>query len=81
MFEIYQIQYFKIIIGIIVFALHSVVYQFILTSQPSLHFCVPALARPTGRGSGGSMSLSDITPMVHNPIAQSKPTTKVSIIY
>jgi hypothetical protein len=39
MFEIYQIQYFKIIIYIIVFALHSVVNQFILTSQPSLHLC------------------------------------------
>jgi hypothetical protein len=49
-------------------------------SHPFLHFHVPVLMRPTGQGSGESMSLSDIIPMVHNPITQSKPAIKISII-
>jgi hypothetical protein len=64
----------------VLLALHQVVNQFIVTSQSILYFRVTAWARLTGQENGGSMSLSGITHMVHNFVAQSKYAIKVSII-
>jgi hypothetical protein len=64
----------------VLLALHQVANKFFPTSAPFIHFRVPALARTSGRGSGGSMLLSDITLMVHNLVAQSKAAIKLSVI-
>jgi hypothetical protein len=51
-----------------------------MTSQHFIDLVILALAGLTGRGTGGRMMLSGIGPMVHHPIAQSKPVIKISII-
>jgi hypothetical protein len=56
----------------------DVLHPLLVKSQRFIGLVVLALAGPTGRGNGGRTPLSGIGPIVHHPIAKSKPAIKVS---
>jgi hypothetical protein len=58
----------------------DVLHPLLVTSQRFIGLVIPALVGSTGRGTGARTSLSGIGPTVYHPVAQSKPTIKVSII-
>jgi hypothetical protein len=66
--------------GDVLLALHQVLNQLLLMWEPFLILLLPVLAGPTGRGSGGTMPLSGITPTIHHPVTQSNVAIKVIII-
>jgi hypothetical protein len=65
----------------VLLGLHQVLHHLLVMSQYFVILVIPALVGQTGRGSGGIMPLSGISPTVHHPITQSKPAIKVSIIH
>jgi hypothetical protein len=64
----------------VLLALQEVLDQILLMFVSFLRCTITGcVRRPSGRGSGGSMP-SDITPIVHNPVAQSKPAINLSVM-
>jgi hypothetical protein len=63
----------------VLLALNQALDQILLTFKSILRCRVTSLARPSGRGSGGSMT-SGITSTVHNPVTQIKRVINLSVM-